>query len=135
MTRSRRGRPANLRDGRRSIPLRWLAPAAAVLSVAASPSRAAAQASPLPDAFVVGAWTFRASLDVRVRGEYRRHPFDAGGDVYDSTAVLAEDYQSPLPKVTSTQPAVSNQYFVTERARLGLAVDRGPVTAAVTLQD
>src|SRR6185437_7763119 len=115
--------------------LRWLAPAAAGLSLAASASPAAAQASPLPDSFVVGAWTFRPSLDVRIRGEYRRHPFDAGGDVYDSTAILAEAYQSTLPGVASTQPAVDNQYFVTERARLGLAVDRGPITAAVTLQD
>jgi len=115
--------------------LRWLAPAAAGLSLASSASPAAAQASPLPDSFVVGAWTFRPSLDVRIRGEYRRHPFDAGGDVYDSTAILAEAYQSTLPGVASTQPAVDNQYFVTERARLGLAVDRGPITAAVTLQD
>ena len=103
--------------------------------MASSSSPAAAQASPLPDSFVVGAWTFRPSLDVRIRGEYRRHPFDAGGEVYDPTAVLAEDYESTLPKVASTQPAVANQYFVTERARLGLAVDRGPITAAVTLQD
>ncbi len=115
--------------------IRLLAPTAAALALASAPSRAAAQASPLPDSFVVGAWTFRPSLDVRVRGEYRRHPFDAGGEVYDPTAVLAEDYQSPQPKVTTTQPAVSNQYFVTERIQLGLAVDRGPVTAVVTLQD
>ncbi len=114
---------------------RLLAATALGLSLASSASRATAQASPLPDSFAVGGWTFRPSLEVRIRGEYRRHPFDAGGDVYDSTAVLAEDYQSPLPKVTATQPEVSNQYFVTERARLGLAVDRGPVTAAVTLQD
>ena len=115
--------------------LRLFAATALGLSVASSASRAAAQASPLPDSFVVGAWTFRPSLEVRVRGEYRRHPFDAGGDVYDPTAVLAEDYQSALPRVVGTQPEVSNQYYVTERARLGLAVDRGPVTAAVTLQD
>ena len=94
-----------------------------------------AQASPLPESIAVGAWTFRPSVEVRVRGEYRRHPFDAGGDVYDSTAVLSESARSALPRVTSTQPQVQNQYFVAERARLGLAIDRGPVTAAVTLQD
>jgi hypothetical protein len=105
------------------------------LSLASSSSPAAAQASPLPDTFAVGAWTFRPSLEVRVRGEYRRHPIDAGGDVYDPTAVLAEDVNSTLPKVTTTQPVVNNQFFISERARLGLAVDRGPVTAAVTLQD
>src|SRR6185437_4412332 len=120
---------------KRPTPLRWLAPAAVGTALMSSTSLAAAQASPLPDSFVVGEWTFRPSLDVRVRGEYRRHPFDAGGDVYDSTAVLAEAYQSTLPKITSTQPPVANEYFVTERARVGLAVDRGPITAAVTLQD
>ncbi len=115
--------------------LRLLAATGLGLSLTSSAARAAAQASPLPDSFVVGAWTFRPTLEVRVRGEYRLHPSDVGGDVYDPTAVLAEDYQSALPKVTATQPAITNQYFVTERARLGLAVDRGPVTAAVTLQD
>ena len=105
------------------------------LALASSPSLALAQASPLPDSFAVGAWTFRPTLEVRVRGEYRRHPFDAGGDVYDPSAVLAEAYQSTLPKVATTQPAVSDQYFLSERSRLGLAVDRGPVTAAFTLQD
>ncbi len=116
-------------------PLRLLAPVAAGLSLASWSRPAAAQASLLPDSIAVGAWTFHPSLEVRIRGEYRRHPFDAGGDVYDPTAILAQDSQSPLPKVTATQPQVSNQYFVTERARLGLAIDRGPVTAAVTLQD
>jgi hypothetical protein len=105
------------------------------LSLALVAARAAAQAAPLPDSFVVGAWTLRPSLEVRIRGEYRRHPFDVGGDVYSPTAVLAEDYGSTLPKVTETQPGVKNQYLLTERARLGLAVDRGPVTAAITLQD
>jgi hypothetical protein len=109
--------------------------AAVAMALASSPARAFAQASPLPDSFAVGAWTFRPELEVRIRGEYRRHPFDAGGDVYDPTAVLADAYQSTLPTVGSTQPALSDQYFVTERTRLGLAVDRGPVTAAVTLQD
>ncbi len=119
----------------RKLLLRLLAPVAAGLSLASWSRPAAAQASLLPDSIAVGAWTFRPSLEVRIRGEYRRHPFDAGGDVYDPTAVLAEDYQSSLPKVTATQPQVYNQYFVTERARLGLGVDRGPVTAVVTLQD
>src|ERR1700733_10588366 len=67
---------------------------AAALAIAASPAPAAAQASVLSDSIVVGAWTFRPTLEVRVRGEYRRHPFDVGGDTYASTAVLAEAYQS-----------------------------------------
>jgi hypothetical protein len=108
---------------------------AAALVVVASPSPAAAQAQVLPDSFVVGAWTFRPTLEVRVRGEYRRHPFDVGGDTYASTAVLAEAYPSALPAISYRAPQVNDEYFVTERIRLGLAVDRGPVTAVVTLQD
>lgn len=105
------------------------------LALASAASNAAAQTSVLPESIPVGQWTFRPTVEVRVRGEYRRHPFDAGGDVYDPTAILAADYQSSLPKLTSTQPAVKDQYFVTERARIGIGVDRGPVTAQVTLQD
>jgi hypothetical protein len=116
-------------------PRRSLAPFAVALALVTSPSLALAQASPIPESITVGAWTFRPTLEVRVRGEYRRHPFDAGGAVYDASAIFAEDYQSRLPKVSATQPAVNDQYFVAERSRLGLAVDRGPVTAAVTLQD
>src|ERR1700761_3798801 len=97
------------------ISLRSLAPAVVALALASSPSLALAQASPLPDTFTVGAWTFRPLLEVRVRGEYRRHPFDAGGDVYDSSAVLAAGYQSTLPQVSGTQPGVKDQYFVSER--------------------
>lgn len=118
-----------------SQPLRLLVPAAIGLLLASSPSRAAAQASPLPDSFTLGTWTFRPLIEVRVRGEYRRDPFDAGGDVYAPSAVLAEAYQSELPPVAVKQPPVQNQYFVAERSRLGLAIDHGPVTAAVTLQD
>src|SRR5512140_3035987 len=116
----------------RSHSLRWLVSAAAGLSLAAASAEAFAQATPLPDTIIVGAWTFRPLVEVRVRGEYRRHPFDVGGDVYSPTAILYEDYETTLPKVADRQPEVKNQYFVAERARLGLAVDRGPVTAAVT---
>jgi hypothetical protein len=120
----------------RSPSLRSFAAAAAAgLALLAAPSAARAQASPLPESITVGAWTFRPLVDVRVRGEYRRHPFDAGGDQYDSPAIFAQDYQSPLPRITTTQPGVKDQYFVSERTRAGIAIDRGPITAAVTLQD
>lgn len=119
----------------RSPSLRLLAPASVVLTLVSASSRAAAQAPPLSESIVIGAWTFRPSLEVRVRGEYKRHPTDTGGSVYDSSAVLAEGYQSTSPTLTNTLPAVKNQYLVSERTRLGLAVDRGPVTAALVLQD
>jgi hypothetical protein len=119
----------------RSPSQRWLVSAALGLSIAAGSAGAAAQATPLPDTITVGAWTFRPLVEVRIRGEYRRHPFDAGGAVFAPTAVLSDQQASTLPRSVDHQPGVSNQYAVAERARLGLAVDRGPVTAAVTLQD
>jgi hypothetical protein len=119
----------------RSFPSASVLCASTALALVLSPTRAAAQATPVPEVITVGAWSFRPTLEVRIRGEYRRHPFDAGGDQYDSSGVITEAYGSSLPAVTSTQPAVKDQYYVTERTRLGLAVDRGPVTAAVSLQD
>ncbi|MFO0758601.1 MAG: alginate export family protein [Byssovorax sp.] len=116
-------------------PLRSLGPASAALSIVLAPAIASAQASPLSESIVLGSWTFRPSLEVRVRGEYTRHPVDTGGREYASTAVLAEGYKATDPTVVTTGPAVKNQYVVSERSRLGLAVDRGPVTAALTLQD
>ena len=121
--------------------LRSLAPLAMGLGLVISPSLAAAQAAPFSDGISVGAWTFRPLLEVRVRGEYRRNPFDQGGTAFNPTAVLAEAPTTALPPTATflqpgvTPPQVQNQYFISERARLGLAVDRGPVTAAVTLQD
>jgi hypothetical protein len=120
---------------KRNPSLRRLVSAAAGLALAAGSASAAAQATPLPESIAVGAWTFRPLVEVRLRAEYRRHPFDVGGDVYAPSAVLAEDYNTTLPKLAEQQTAVKNQYFLLERSRLGLAVDRGPVTAAVTLQD
>src|SRR5579871_3499273 len=107
----------------RPHPLRLLAPLAMGLGLVTAPSLAAAQAAPLSDGISVGAWTFRPLLEVRIRGEYRRNPFDAGGTVSNPTAVLAEAQGAALPPtVGSTQPQVQNQYFISERSRLGLAV-------------
>ncbi|HVY48909.1 MAG TPA: alginate export family protein [Minicystis sp.] len=107
---------------------------AALLSFSAA-TPAFAQAATPDEGIAVGAWTFRPSLEVRIRGEYMRHPVDTGGDVFGSTAVLADGVGSNLPTIVDTQAQVKDQYLVAERSRVGLAVDRGPVTAAVTLQD
>jgi hypothetical protein len=108
------------------------APAAALVTFSAL---ASAQAPPLSESYTIGGWTFRPSLEVRLRGEYRRHPIDTGGAVYDSTAVLSEGFSTTLPTVVDTQKGVGTQSLLSERSRLGLAVDRGPVTAALILQD
>jgi hypothetical protein len=119
----------------RSPSLRLLAPASAALTLISTTAPAAAQAPPLSESIAIGAWTFRPSLEARLRGEYRRHPIDAGGNVYDSAAVLAEGYKTTLPTILGKQDEVNAQFFVAERFRLGLAVDRGPVTGALVLQD
>jgi hypothetical protein len=119
----------------RSHSLRLLASASSMLALCSTSALARAQATPLSESIVIGAWTFRPSLEVRVRGEYRRHPVDTGGSIYSGTAVLGESYGSTLPTTRAVGAATPDQLFVSERSRLGLAVDRGPVTAQLTLQD
>ncbi|MBK8253580.1 MAG: alginate export family protein [Polyangiaceae bacterium] len=96
-----------------------------------------AQAPPLNESIVIGAWTFRPSLEVRIRGEARTDPF--GFDrtlIFGGEAVHWDAPNSNLPpsfRVLSTP--VPQGWLVAERTRLGLAVDRGPVTAMLKLQD
>ena len=97
-----------------------------------------AQAPPLSESIVVGAWTFRPSLEARIRGEYRRDAFQLERRVmYSPDAVLADGFQSNLPPVEAVDPSAAAQdvWAIAERIRLGLAVDRGPVTAVLKLQD
>jgi hypothetical protein len=119
----------------RSPSLRSLASTSAVLAVVSTSTPASPQAPPLSESIAIGAWTFRPSLEVRIRGEYKHHPVDTGGNVYDSTAVLAEGSESTLPTIIDSQEVVKDQYMVAERIRLGLAIDRGPVTGVLVLQD
>lgn len=108
-------------------------------SLSCASSTAFAQATPFPDSVSIGGFTFRPSVELRVRGEYREAPFDIGGTIFTSSAVLGDAYQSNLPPRftgnTFLTPIYPNQWAATSRARIGLAVDRGPVTAAFTLQD
>src|SRR5262245_23007192 len=119
----------------RSPSLCSLASASLVLALVSMSAPAAAQAPPLSESIVVGSWTFRPSLEVRVRGEYRRHPVDTGGAVYAGTSIFTEGYKTTLPPIIDRQDEAKNQFMVAERTRLGLAVDRGPITGAFVLQD
>jgi Alginate export len=110
-----------------------LASSLAALAIAAASGEAAAQAPPLPESVTIGSFTFRPSLEVRVRGEYRVHPVDAGGAVYFSHAVL-EHHAGSTGRVAML-PSLDSQLLVSERARLGLAVEAGPVSGVFTLQD
>ncbi len=113
--------------------------AAAALVLSLASPQAHAQATPLPESIPVGSFTFRPSFELRVRGEYRTDPFDIGGVMFTRGAVLEDAYGSNLPPrfdaPTYLTPVYTSQWAATTRARLGLAVDRGPVTAAIVLQD
>ena len=122
----------------RSHRLRPLVSACFAALACASSAEAIAQAPPLSESIVVGAWTFRPSLEARIRGEYRRDAFHLERRaVYSPDAVLSDGFQSNLPPVDDVVPASSAQdvWGIAERVRLGLAVDRGPVTAVLRLQD
>lgn len=122
----------------RTNPLATITPLAALLVAMSAGTSARAQATPLPESIPIGAWTFRPSLELRLRGEYRQAPFDAGGVLFSQSAIFADAYGSNLPSralTTFQPPPYENAWAMTERARIGLAVDRGPVTASILLQD
>lgn len=88
------------------------------LALAAKP--ASAQSPPAaPERIAVGDWQLSPSMEVRVRGEYRRDPADLGG----------------LDFFGRPTPLVRDAWMVMERSRVGLGVERGAVRAQITLQD
>ncbi|MBW2523562.1 MAG: alginate export family protein [Deltaproteobacteria bacterium] len=90
-----------------------------------------AQLETLDEGVSVGDWTFRPTIDLRIRGEYRHNPPTTGGDVYTTTAVLVPDATDGQPPVGR----VSDQWLVAERTRLGLTAEWESLTAAVVLED
>jgi hypothetical protein len=116
-----------------------LAPLGCTLAVFVASSTAFAQATPLPESVAIGGFTFHPSIELRVRGEYRQAPFDIGGAYFTRAAVLEDAYESNLPQrfegATYLTPLYPNQWAATSRARIGLSVDRGAVTASLTVQD
>lgn len=115
----------------RTLSLSTFASGAVLLSLLVAPARAEAQAPPLPESVTIGAWTFRPSVELRVRGEYRRDPLPMT-DV--SQAVL---WEPPSGASGSTFVGIpsENLWSVGERTRLGMAVERGPVTGVLVIQD
>jgi hypothetical protein len=109
------------------------------IAVLVAHSMASAQATPLPESIPIGSFTFRPSVELRLRGEYREAPFDIGGAYFTSSAVLGDAFESNLPQrfnaPTYLTPLYPNQWAATSRARIGLGVDRGAVTAQLVLQD
>lgn len=77
-----------------------------------------------PTTFQLGDFTLRPTASIRLRGEYRRDPPEAGGH---SMLTL----NSALP---STGP-VRDTGGIAERVRLGIGAERGPLALQLTLQD
>lgn len=103
-------------------------------------SESSAQMQSLDEGLAIGEWTFYPSLELRLRGEYRRHPVDVGGDIYERTALqfdgLDEDgLGQARPTVLRRDPAVDDLFLFSERARLGMKVAWNVVTANLVLQD
>lgn len=81
---------------------------------------ASAQSPPAaPTTIAVGDWQLAPSMQLRMRGEYRRDAPDLGGT----------DFYGRLT------PRVRNAWVVMERARVGLGAERGALRAQITLQD
>ena len=89
-----------------------------------APAPASAQPTPPPDGVAVGEFWFRPRLELRARGEYYHHPAETSGI---DTAVLGSRLGIPI--------AMDHQWVVHERARIGLEVERGVLSAAVVVQD
>lgn len=81
---------------------------------------AEAQSPPAaPEKISVGDWQLAPSMEVRLRGEYRRDAPDLGGFDF----------------VGQRTPRVRDGWVALERSRLGLGAEHGAVRAQITLQD
>lgn len=114
--------------------LACFAAGAAALSLLHSPGEAFAQAPPLSDSIVIGAWSFRPSAELRVRGEYRRNPLDSVGSGLPLHWDPASSESTGLVG-GALQQNIDNAWAISERTRLGLEVERAQVTAKLLLQD
>lgn len=90
-----------------------------------APERVTDSAKPLkgqPGAFEIGGFVFRPSLELRLRGEF----FSDGPSSDAAPSVLAR---------AEAHGEHERDALLASRLRLGLAIERGPVTAVVKLQD
>jgi hypothetical protein len=83
-----------------------------------------AQPAPPPDGIAVGEFWFRPRLELRLRGEYFHHPVETSGA---DAPVLGARLGIPV--------GMDHQWVAHERARIGLEVERGVLSAAVVVQD
>jgi hypothetical protein len=85
---------------------------------------ASAQPTPPPDGIAVGEFWFRPRVELRVRGEYYHHPVETSGT---DASVLGSRLSIPI--------GMEHQWVAHERARLGLEVERGVLSATIVVQD
>ena len=90
----------------------------------AAPTGAAAQPTPPPDGVAVGEFWFRPRLELRARGEYYHRPVATSGT---DASILGSRLGTPM--------RMDHQWVAHERARLGLEVERGILSATVVVQD
>jgi hypothetical protein len=88
------------------------------------PARIEAQPTPPPDGIAVGEFWFRPRLELRVRGEFHHRPVERSA--FD-VGILGSRLGTPAP--------MTHQWVAHERARLGLEVERGVLSATVVVQD
>lgn len=115
--------------------IRWSTACCVALAATALSSEVRAQMQPLEEGLAVGRWNFYPSLELRLRGEYRRDPVDVGGVAFQKDAVQAEAFESVLPERAPSHEPINNQYILSERSRLGLGVEYDVIGAQLTLQD
>src|SRR5262249_16124970 len=98
---------------------------------------ARAQSAPLPDSVAIGGGPSPPPPPGGLpRGGVWRPPRPAaGGGVGGAAGGAAGGEGTAVPSVIDTTSAVEDQVLLAERSRVGLSVDRGPVTAVFTLQD
>jgi len=92
--------------------------------IMAVPARVEAQPTPPPDGIAVGEFWFRPRLEVRLRGEYYHRPVETSGL---DASILGDRLGTPI--------GMDHQWVAHERARVGLEVERGVLSATVVVQD
>lgn len=119
-----------------ALPMRSLGPAVVgTLLVALAPAAASAQSELFDEGIQVGDWVFQPMLELRLRGEYHRHPTTVGGEQPASTALLAHENGSNQAPHGTTAPRADDQWLLAERARLGLRVSYELVRGVLVLED
>ena len=92
--------------------------------IIATPTPLAAQPASPPDGIAVGEFWFRPRLELRLRGEYYHHPVETSGL---DASILGDRLGTPI--------AMDHQWVAHERARIGLEVERGVLSASIVVQD